>query len=184
MKTVKLKTATSLAFVVAAGLVTGSAFAKEPFFGGKTDVQFAGKIWESMEKHNLVGDNSINVYPFKGNEPHGAIQQVIDTDLTVDGTTSRILVKRNHGGPGASIKSVYANPKKHLKAITVMYQRESGYDAENKNWFWAKYLPDGTIDKNPKGALLAGRIGKNAGAGCIACHRALGGSDLETLTIK
>ncbi len=52
-----------------------------------------------------------------------------------------------------------------------MFQREEGYDADNRNWFWVKYLPDGSLDKNPAGMALAGMVGKNADAGCIACHR-------------
>ena len=129
-----------------------------------------------------MGSNAINVFPFNGNQPHGAIQQVIDSDISVNGQMGRVIVKRNHGGSGADLKSVYANPERYLKAVTVMFKRESGYDDENLNWFWAKYTPAGDIDKNPKGVSLAGRIGKGGSVGCIACHKALGGKDLETLT--
>ena len=31
-------------------------------------------------------------------------------------------------------------------------------------------LPDGTLDQNPAGMQLAGRVAKGADAGCIACH--------------
>lgn len=65
-----------------------------------------------------------------------------------------------------------------------MFKRETGYDRENLDWFWAKYMPDGSLDKNPKGRKLAGRIGKDGSGGCIVCHKAIGGSDLETLTLK
>ncbi|MFK8033377.1 MAG: hypothetical protein AB8B94_04455 [Hyphomicrobiales bacterium] len=41
-----------------------------------------------------------------------------------------------------------------------MFKREDGYDAENKNWFWVKYFPDASLDKNPKEMELAGRIAK------------------------
>ena len=53
------------------------------------------------------------------------------------------------------------NRLKHLGAVTVMFRREAGYDAQNKNWFWAKYLPDGSLDKNPNGMQLAGRVAKS-----------------------
>ena len=73
----------------------------------------------------------------------------------------------------AMVEQVQENGVEHLAAITVMFKREDGYDAENKNWFWAKYLPDGSLDKNPKGMQLAGRVAKgNASGGCIACHSA------------
>ena len=55
--------------------------------------------------------------------------------------------------------------------------REAGYDDDNENWFWAKYLPDGSLDKNPKGMELAGRVAKGADMGCIACHSAAPGDD-------
>lgn len=156
----------------------------KPYFGGKDDVAFARSLWQSLSTNKLVGADAINVFPFSGNQPHGAIQQVIDTDIRINGRTDRVIVKRNHGGSGADLKSVYANPDQHLKAVTVMFKRESGYDEENLNWFWAKYTPAGDIDNNPKGVSLAGRIGKGGSGGCIACHKALGGEDLETLTAR
>ena len=48
----------------------------KPFFGGESDVAYANALWASLEKNKLVGENAINVFPFKGNQPHGAIQQV------------------------------------------------------------------------------------------------------------
>ena len=155
-----------------------------PFFGGESDVKYAQALWTSMENSNLVGNDSINVYPFKGNQPHGAIQQVLDTDIDVYGRTARVIVKRNHGGKDITVKSVYADPVSNLKAVTVMFKREAGYDRENLDWFWVKYTSAGVIDKNPKGTKLAGRIGKDGSGGCLVCHKAIGGSDLETLTTK
>ncbi|KHF25126.1 hypothetical protein JV46_09690 [Solemya velum gill symbiont] len=154
------------------------------FFGGPDDVSYAEKLWDSLEENQLVGRDAINVFPFAGNQPHGAIQQVLDKEIVVDGKASRVIVKRNHGGANISVKSIYSDPVSNLKAVTVMVKREAGYDSDNLDWFWAKYTAAGNLDNNPKGTLLAGRIGKNASAGCIACHRAIGGEDLETLTEK
>ncbi|KPP84625.1 MAG: hypothetical protein HLUCCO07_05865 [Rhodobacteraceae bacterium HLUCCO07] len=58
----------------------------------------------------------------------------------------------------------------HHAAHTVMFRREAGYDPDNADWFWVKYLPDGSLDKNPSGTPLAGRVGKGMDEGCIACH--------------
>ena len=58
-----------------------------------------------------------------------------------------------------------------------MFQREDGYDSDNQNWFWAKFTPDGGLDKNPKGMMLAGRVAKGKPKGCIACHTAAPGGD-------
>lgn len=157
---------------------------KNQFFGSHSDVSFAGDLWASLEKNRLVGKNSINVYPFNGNQPHGAIQQVLDTEISVKGRAARVIVKRNHGGKNATVKSVYSDPTSYLKAITVMFKRETGYDSENLDWFWAKFTPSGKLAKNPKGTPLAGQIAKETTVGCIACHKAIGGADLETLTEK
>ncbi len=153
-------------------------------FGGKGDVAFAKDLWAAMEKAKLVGANAINVRPFKGNEPHGAIQQVLDTKITVRGRTARVIVKRNNGGKGVTVQSVYDDQFKDLKAITVMFKRKKGYDSDNLDWYWAKYTPKGGLAKNPKGMMLAGRVAKGASKGCIACHTVAGGADRETLTSK
>jgi hypothetical protein len=159
--------------------------AQDAPFGNAEDVDYASKLWQVMIDQKLVGDDSIKVRPFEGNEPHGAIQEVLATTATMDGHSGRLLVKRNHGGKeDLSVEDVYDDPLSNLAAITIMFKRESGYDAENQDWFWAKYLPNGTLDKNPKGMQLAGRVAKGADAGCIACHTAAGGEDLETLTSK
>lgn len=55
--------------------------------------------------------------------------------------------------------------------------RVKGYDPENKNWFWAKFKPDGTLHTNPKKMKLAGKVAKGMNKGCIACHRSAPGGD-------
>jgi len=167
--------------------LTGAVCAQEnadPPFGGPEDVAFAESLWESLGMFQLVGPNAVNVWPFEGSHPHGAIQQVTDSRITVEGRAGRVIVKRNHGGDGASVASVYENPQENLEAVTVMFKREAGYDPENLDWFWVKYTASGAIDTNPQGAMLAGRIGKGGSGGCIACHTARGGADLETLTAR
>ena len=140
------------------------------------DVTFAKQLWETMAQQKLVGPDRINVQPFKGNEPHGSIQQVVGTKITVNGQTGKVVVKANHGGKDISIQNVYSNPNKNLAAYTIMFQREKGYDSANQNWFWAQYTPKGDIMKANKDPI-AGRF-----AGCIGCHKAGGGADLEALT--
>ncbi|MGB1257375.1 MAG: cytochrome P460 family protein, partial [Thiolinea sp.] len=105
------------------------------------------------------------------------------TEATVDGHSGQLIVKRNHGGKdGLTVKEVFDEPDKYLAAVTIMFKRETGYDADNQDWFWAKYNAEGELDKNPKGMLLAGRVAKGGNQGCIACHTALGGKDMITLT--
>ena len=173
------------AFAIATVLHVGAASAQEmKAFEVDEDVAFAMKLWTVLESEKFVGPNRIHAQPFEGNPPHGGIQQVLGTDVNVDGRTVRVLVKANHGGEGISVESVYDNSNKNLGAYTVMFKRENGYDDENQNWFWAKYNAKGELDKNPKGAKIAGHFVKGAEKGCIACHTATGGADLKTLTEK
>ena len=76
------------------------------------------------------------------------------------------------------------NRAKHLSSYTVMFQRETGYDNDNQNWFWAKYKPDGTLFAKKIGekqVKVAGRFlkGKDQAdnRGCIYCHASAGGGD-------
>jgi hypothetical protein len=57
-----------------------------------------------------------------------------------------------------------------------MFKRK-GYDGDNKDWFWVKFKPDGSLHKNPKGMQLAGKVAKGMPKGCIACHKAAPGGD-------
>ena len=69
------------------------------------------------------------------------------------------------------------NPAKYLKAVTIMFKRESGYDPKNGDWFYVKYNPQGKVLTNPKGVALAGRVGAPGVGGCIGCHIGAPGKD-------
>ena len=87
-----------------------------------------------------------------------------------------VIVKTNYRGKDVSIENVKKNPKKYLKAVTIMVKKK-GYDPADKDWFWVKYAPDGTIMKNKKGMQLAGRVAKGMPIGCISCHQSASGAD-------
>jgi hypothetical protein len=67
-----------------------------------------------------------------------------------------------HGKPlpegSILVKENYGKDKKTLVAITPMY-KVKGYNPDDRNWLWAKYKKDGTIE-------AAGKV-----EGCIQCHR-------------
>lgn len=138
-------------------------------FGQEDDIAFANKVWKAIEGYEtwpMISD----FYP--GRSPHGKVLRLTYNVVNIDGEPYHIIIKDNYGGEGVNVEKV-ANadsPEDYLGAVTIMLQREEGYDPENNNWFWAKYLPDGTLDKNPKGMSLAGRVAKGMNAGCIACH--------------
>lgn len=165
------KTVLAAALALGTSLVGGVAGAQNMMpFGSEEDAAYAALIWEAMGAANLVGDHMIRTLPYDGVDPHGKMLETFYTTATIGEHTGNLIIKRNFGPEGVDADTVLADPDKHLGAITVMYQREDGYDTDNQNWFWVKFLPDGTLDKNPKGMMLAGMVAKGADVGCIACH--------------
>lgn len=165
-----------IAAISLAALLSTSAANAAPF-GGEDDVSYAGKLWTSMTEAGLVGSGAIMSTPYTGTHPHGAILDTIDAKTKVGRDEGAVIIKRNYGGEGVSKSAVADDPEKFLKAVTVMFKRQ-GYDPENKDWFWVKYAPDGSILQNPKGMKLAGRVAKGMSEGCIACHTAAPGGDM------
>jgi len=164
-----------LAAVLGCGLAVG-ALAQDAPFGGPEDTAFADDLWEVMIEIGLAGENAIETVPYEGLEPHGFVLETFYATATVGGETGGLVVKRNYGPAGVSVEEVQNDRAMHLAAVTVMFKRD-GYDPDNKDWFWVKYLPDGSLDKNPMGVELAGRVAKGADQGCIACHSAAPGDD-------
>ncbi|HUV33242.1 MAG TPA: cytochrome P460 family protein [Devosiaceae bacterium] len=169
-----------LASAVAAAVVFSSAvFSQAPPFGNPEDVDFANKVWAQMETlgvAGVTGDNVVRGFPYSGVEPHGFVLDTLYVKATVDGRTADLVVKRNYGPEGVTVEEVQNDAASHLAAITIMFKREAGYDDEDGNWFWAKYLPDGSLDQDG-GMQLAGRVAKGMDAGCIACHAAADGGN-------
>lgn len=139
-------------------------------FGTEQDAEYAAMLWDVMTELKLAGDGMIHAFPYEGTEPHGMMLATFYSTATVDGHTGDLVVKRNYGPEGVSETEVLTAPMDHLSALTVMFRREEGYDPDNQNWFWVKYLPDGSLDQNPAGQSLAGRVVKGADSGCISCH--------------
>lgn len=139
------------------------AFAQAPF-GTDEHRQYGDRLWNRLQEAGLVGDGAMMSMPYEGTSPHGEVLVTLEHELEMDGEAGALLVKRNYGGDGATIESVGNNPEEYLGSITVMYQRD-GYDPENNDWFWAKYLPDGSYDTAPNDASLVG-----SPTGCVTCH--------------
>lgn len=146
-------------------------------FGSDADAEYAQLLWEVMTAARLAGPGMIRATPYEGTDPHGMMLETFYTTATIKGHTGDLIVKRNFGPQGVSADEVLADPDKHLGAYTVMFRREAGYDPEDKDWFWIKFLPDGSLDKTPDGMPMAGQIAKGMDQGCIACHQG-GGEDL------
>jgi hypothetical protein len=164
--------------VVAIGLTMGTAHSQMmKDCCDDTNVNYSKDLWAAMAKAGLSGSGAKADTPYKGQAPHGAILEAITSEVTVGGHKGKVIVKRNYGGKGVSIDSVKGDRAKFLKAITVMFKREAGYDKDNNDWFWVKYKPDGSLHTNPKGMMLAGRVMKGKDKGCIACHSTVKDND-------
>lgn len=166
---------TAAAVILTAG-ITAAQDTEMPF-GGDSDTEYAKQIWQAMLASKLAGPDMIRHPPYEGTDPHGMMLETFYSTATIKGHTGDLIVKRNFGPDGVDANTVLADPDGHLGAYTVMFRRELGYDPEDMDWFWAKYLPDGSLDKMPDGMPMAGRIAKGMDDGCIACHQG-GGEDL------
>ncbi len=162
-------------------LLGGVSQADDEPFGGPGSVEYAQKLWQALGNANLIGKRATLGKHYQGVHPHGAVLDTIEGTVTVDSQPGHVIVKRNYGGENVSVEKVANAPDKYLGAVTVMFKREAGYDPENGDWFWAKYLPNGDLDKNPKGMPLAGRVAKGKSQGCIACHTGAPGKDMVFL---
>jgi len=168
---------TPVALVVGVALAGPAAAQDQPPFGAPQDVDDAARLWQALDQAELVADDPIRTMPYEGREPHGAILEYLERPITVGDHSGTAVVKKNYRGEGVSVDDVINAPGEWLESVTVMYRRELGYDPENANWFWAKYNPDGSLQTNPKGMQLAGRVAKGMDQGCIACHQAAPGDD-------
>ncbi len=149
------------------------------------DVAYSHELWKAMFGDSLVGPRAIALKPFFGGaKPHGMVLEIYSGVFKVGDHEGFLVLKRNYDGKGVSVENVEKNRKKYLSSITIMYQREAGYDNENLNMFWAKYKPDGRLfvkeimgDKMQlAGRLMKGENGEN-NKGCLHCHASAGGGD-------
>ena len=141
----------------------------------QTDQQIASELFGQIQQNGFT-QASQNLYV--GGPPHGPVRAVVEGNIN----NQRTIVKFNYGGPGISPEKVAKDPKKWLKALTVM-QKRPGYNPEHRDWFWAKYKPNGELFV--KNSQI--RVGKDKG--CIACHQSASGNNLtfkhnETVNAK
>ncbi|QCO58069.1 hypothetical protein EOK75_19335 (plasmid) [Pseudorhodobacter turbinis] len=163
-----------ISVVLAVALAGNAAQAQDMPFGSQADADYAKLIWDVMKANKLVGPGMIRSTPYEGTDPHGMMLETFYTKATIGDHEGDLIVKRNFGPEGVTADQALREPEKHLGAYTVMFRREAGYDPEDKDWFWVKYLPDGALDKTPDGMALAGQVAKGMDEGCIACHKSAG----------
>lgn len=161
----------------AAATASTTSEAETMAFGSDADAGYAQAIWNAMLEQKLAGEDMQRAEPYEGTDPHGMMLELFVSEAVVQGHKGELIVKRNFGPVGVTAEQVLNNPGEHLAAITVMFRREAGYDEDTNNWFWAKFKPDGSIEANPAGVALAGKVAKGMDTGCITCHSAADGDD-------
>ena len=139
----------------------------------------------------MVGEASLTATTYQGGTGlHTNTLITLQGMVTVGSVRGMAVVKKNFvGADGADVseEQVFADPGKYLRVQTVMYQREPGYDAENQDWFYAVYAPNGNVVVNPMGMNMAGRFAAglpdDVPFGCIACHavNGVGGHDATNM---
>ena len=153
-----------------AGGIYSSVAQGQAAFGTDDDSAYAAQLWAALEEAHFVGQGVVHGTFYEGAEPHGFVLETLFADITVDGMTAPAVIKRNYGPEGVTVAEVDVAPNDHLAAITVMYQRP-GFNADTNDWFWVKWLPDGTLDLAGE-TQMAGNVGS-----CIGCHGDAPGND-------
>ena len=141
----------------------GMDMAAAPAFGGAADVERATTLWQSIQGYetwpSFPGREGIQV----GGSPHGAyVSFHLNPAAAADPSAmapGAIVIKNNYADEAGTM----------LGAVTVMEQ-VAGYSPMAGDWFFAKYLPDGSLDQNEAGVPLAGAVGLGGTMGCIPCH--------------
>lgn len=135
-----------LAVLFVCSAFIGSSFAQMPQPDASVLWEYITKIndykqWDSWPDYQGLQ---------KARSPHRPLNRVYVNDKGL----SSDKAPANYGT--IEVKETYTVDKK-LKNVTVQYKVE-GFNPEAGDWYWAMYMPDGTVKK-------AGKI-----AGCIDCH--------------
>ena len=141
------------------------------------DTAFAMNLWQALRDARLVGENVVQSHAYPGQHPHGAVLQNLYATLDVSGEATEVIVNRGYAGKGISVQAVHNSPARYLRNIAVM-SRATGLDTASNDWFWASYLPDGSLLQSDDGLPLAGRGGtSDRVTRCVDCHRSAPGAD-------
>ena len=178
------------AYLLAAGLslitlLTACAALFKGPAGTPADIEYSRRLWSVLEQEHMVGERARPLKPFIGAaRPHGWILEVDSRTIQVGAQRGFVVVKKNYRGDHLTVDAVEKNRARYLDSISVMFQREAGYDPDNQNWFWVQYKPDGRLFSMRRMGMeiaMAGRLIKGAAPeqsrGCIDCHSSAGGGD-------
>lgn len=131
----------------------------------QTPAEFQQSFWRFITRTSPYSDWPTwpqgEEQPREGEDPHGPwVKTYANATAAGDPKTLR------YGS--ILINEEYDEDQETLSAVSVMYCVK-GTDPAHYDWYWIKYLPDGTVAKAPAdggGKPLAGKV-----QSCIACHQ-------------
>lgn len=140
---------------------------------GESAVPVAAELWEQISGANdykswplLAGTTERQI----SNAPHGDLATIYYSGQDANAPSSGDIL----------VKELWVGEEVEPQALTVMLKLEQ-FDPDNADWFYAKYLLDGTLDTTPSGVPLAGAMEPAPGAACRGCHRGAPEGDFQWL---
>lgn len=151
------------------------------------DPQALWKYITQVSPYNVLGEGNWHFLRGwegrkPGRSPHGASLVTYINDVGFRAAQKHkttmpehtIVVKENYAPAVKGNKQSAFWPNAKLAAVTVMY-KVKGYNPDANDWYWVKYLPDGSVDQK-NNMKLAGKP-----QGCISCHAMAGGDKNDYL---
>lgn len=134
----------------------------------QTPDEFYSSFWSFIVKKDAAYNTWAVIKPDASAEgvenPHSASSKTY---------ANKVAAEDSKGLPMGSIlirEDYDANRKR--QSISVMY-RIKDYDKDHGNWYWIKYLENGTVARGTDNKPIAGKV-----TSCIECHGKAGGKDL------
>jgi hypothetical protein len=140
----------------------------------QTPQEFAANLWRYINRdkspyRQWAGIES--TAPDSIDDPHGAGGKTYLNDLA-----EKDQQKLGYGA--VLVREEYGDDAEKPIAISVMY-RAKGTDPKNNDWYWLKFLPNGSLAKSAPDAGSRPVLGRVAS--CIECHQKSRGKDLVFL---
>ena len=147
--------------ILAASILIGAVAACKSL-GTPEEQSTAVTLWDSIAGYQQWGSFEGHQGMQPGKNPHGEFIQTFVNPIVAQHPESpafgSIIVKENYS----------SKQPESFNSITVM-QRIAGFDAENNDWFWARYTPSGELTHSGKVEF------------CSDCHFDAGNDDFVFL---
>lgn len=114
----------------------------------------AYNTWKVLQRDKSEGD---------ADNPHGTLTPTYANKVAADDPQNLPI-------GSVLVREDYDDKRKRL-SISVMY-RVKAYDKDHGNWYWLKYLENGTVARGKDNKPISGKV-----ASCRECHAKAGDND-------